>query len=92
MTASEPSPNPASWRDVYALVRDTHDDVIAAVGKVECKFYGLYARFSSHLVDHSTSQGEQRGESRIFGIARSTLTLIASLIASCAAGIAILRG
>lgn len=92
---------PNTWRDTYDLVRDSREDVLDAVAKLDLKLEGyisrstakheaLVARVTDIEVARAKSSGQQAGEARVFGFARSSLALVISAISGAAALIAIL--
>jgi hypothetical protein len=80
---------PTSWRDTYALVRDTREDVLAAVNRVNTKVDHLTQRVNAIEVARAAASGQSAGEARIAGIARSSIALVLSVISAATALIAV---
>lgn len=82
-------PAPSSWRDVYALVRDTRADVLVAVEKVDAKATDLQRRVARIEDDRLAEQSERRAQGQLIGsltnTGRATISLIVSVIAGIAA-------
>lgn len=84
------APQPTSWRDVYALVRDTRLDILTEVGEAKTEVAGLRAKIDTHLLEHATTNGVRAGERKVFGLAKSTIALIVSILSGIAAFSAII--
>lgn len=70
---------PSSWRDVYALVRDTRTDVLGAVGEVDTKVTDLRVRVDAIEVARATESGRRAGRDAVFGVARTTIAIALSV-------------
>lgn len=96
MTSGTEGTQPTSWRDVYALVRDTRDDLLGAIEKVDGKVTKVAARVESIEDDRAAEKiARESAESAIaalatarnrrlsaaIGATRGTLALIISAIA-----------
>ncbi len=90
MNDMAPDTNPSSWRDVYALVRDSRSDVLDAVEETNGRLDILTIKFAAHEVLHASEAAAQKGRTEerglIFGFARSTIAISVSVIS---AGVAI---
>lgn len=75
---------PRSWRDVYALVRDTRTDVLAEVGEVK-------AKVDTHLLAHAQKDGAAAERQRMAGGARSFILTMLPIPASILAVLAVIR-
>ncbi len=84
-----PDTNPSSWRDVYALVRDSRSDVLEAVEEVGGRVDILTIRFNNHEVTHAREYGADSMRTSIFGIARSTIALAVSVVSAAVAVVAV---
>lgn len=74
-----PNTEPTGWSAVYALVRDTREDLAAQIANVALDVKGVGAKVDTHLLEHAQSKGKQLQTDRIFGIARSSLAVIISI-------------
>ncbi len=84
-----PDTNPSSWRDVYALVRDSRADVLDAVGEVNDRVDILTIKFADHQVTHATDAalvaGRVHGRDDVFGVARATIAIFFSFVSAAVA-------
>ena len=91
MTMPEPS-GPTSWRDVYQLVRDTHEDAMAAIEKVDSKVNALGTVVDIVVADRRDEKVARQTESdlaakrnrrllTVIAASRGTIALIISGVA-----------
>lgn len=75
---------PSSWRDVYTLVRDTRDDVLAAVATVDGKVMALDSRVDRIESDRLTTVSAAKAEKRILanarGMVRESIAITISVV------------
>lgn len=96
MTSPHEGAQPTSWRDVYALVRDTREDLLGAIGKVDGKVTRLATRVEAIEDDRATEKitreataeavaaiatSRNRRLATAIGATRGTLALVISAVA-----------
>lgn len=83
-TASTDTEAPRSWRDVYALVRDSNQDVLNEVR-------GVAAKVDTHLLAHAQHDGAEKERQRLTGGLRSFILTVFPIPAFLAALVALIR-
>lgn len=83
MTTTDPS-GPLSWRDVYALVRDSHNEVMGAFVKLDDRISAIE---DARLLE----QGQKEGQAKILGMGKAGLALIVSMLGAVLAVASFLR-
>lgn len=92
MTGSIEAPQPTSWRDVYALVRDTRADLLVAVSNVDTKVTALAERVDTIEDSRADEKTARETEARLAAVRNKrflavvsasygTLVLVVSVVA-----------
>lgn len=91
---------PTSWRDVYALVRDSHSDVMVAVGNVDTKVTDLQERVTlieaerrdDKVIRAAVADLATKRNTRLLWVAGASKSTVALLISMGAFLFTVLRG